>query len=72
MKKLITKDGYIELDNKEITTLVGEAAHEVYFNLLRLFRETLNIYEQDELQNYVFEFLNNKQVIDLQEILEIV
>ena len=33
MKKLITKDGYIELDNKEITTLVGDAAHEVYFNL---------------------------------------
>ena len=42
MKKLVTKDGYIELDNKEITTLFGETAHEVYFNLLRLFRKTLN------------------------------
>ena len=72
MKKLITKDGYIELDNKEITTLLGNTAHEVYFNLLRLFRETLNIYDQDELQDCVFELLNNKQVIELQEILEVV
>ena len=72
MKKLITKDGYIELDNKEITTLVGNSAHEVYFNLLRLFREALNIYDQDELQDCVFELLNNDQVIELQEILEIV
>ena len=72
MKKLVTKDGYIELDNKEITTLFGETAHEVYFNLLRLFRKTLNIYKQDELQNCVFELLNSEQVIDLQEILEIV
>ena len=72
MKKLITKDGYIELDNNEITFLVGKTAHDVYFNLLRLFRETLNIYEQDELQNCVFELLNDKKVTDLQEILEIV
>ena len=72
MKKLITKDGYIELDNKEITTLVGEAAHEVYFNLLRLFRESLKLYNQDELQECVFNLLNNEQAIDLQEILEIV
>ena len=72
MKKLITKDGYIELDNNEITCLVGETAHDVYFNLLRLFRETLDIYKQDELQNCVFELLNDKKVIDLQEILEIV
>lgn len=72
MKKLITKDGYIELSNNNIETLVGETAHDVYFNLLRLFRETLNIYNQDELQNCVFELLNNKQVTDLQEILKIV
>ena len=72
MKKLITKDGYIELSNNDIETLVGETAHDVYFNLLRLFRETLKIYNQDELQNCVFELLNNKQVTDLQEILEIV
>ena len=72
MKKLITRDGYIELDNNEITCLVGGTAHEVYFNLLRLFRETLNIYEQDELANYVFELLNDKRVTDLQEILEVV
>ena len=72
MKTLITKDGYIELDNNEITFLVGKTAHDVYFNLLRLFRETLNIYKQDELQNCVFELLNDKKVTDLQEILEIV
>ena len=72
MKKLITKDGYIELDNDGITTLVGETAHDVYFNLLRLFRETLNIYEQDELDNCAFELLNDKRVTDLQEILEVV
>lgn len=72
MKKLITKDGYIELSNNDIETLVGETAHNVYFNLLRLFRETLNIYNQDELQDCVFELLNNKQVTDLQEILDIV
>ena len=72
MKKLITKDGYIELDKKEITTLAGETAHEVYFNLLRLFRESLELYNQDELQECVFNLLNNEQVIDLQEILEVV
>ena len=72
MKKLITKDGYIELSNNNIETLVGKTAHDVYFNLLRLFRETLNMYNQDELQNCVLELLNDKQVTDLQEILEIV
>lgn len=72
MKKLITKDGYIELSDNNIETLVGETAHDVYFNLLRLFRETLNMYNQDELQDCVFELLNDKQVTDLQEILEIV
>ena len=72
MKKLITKDGYIELDKKEITTLLGETAHEVYFNLLRLFRESLELYNQDELQECVFNLLNNERVIDLQEVLEVV
>ena len=71
-KRLITKDGYIELVDKEITALKGKTAHEVYFHLLRLFRETLNINKQDELENCVFELLNNKKVIELQEILEIV
>ena len=71
MKKLITKDGYIELDNQAIT-LLGAVAHDVYFNLLRLYRETLNLYDQDKLQNCVFDFLNDEQVMDLQEILEIV
>ena len=72
MKKLITKDGYISLNNKEITTLFGATAHEVYFNLLRLFRESLKLYNQDELQECVFNLLNNEQAIDLQEVLEIV
>lgn len=72
MKKLITKDGYIILSDNDIETLCGETAHDVYFNLLRLFRETLSLYNQDELQRCVFELLNDKQVTDLQEILEIV
>lgn len=72
MKTLVTKDGYIELDNKEITTLCGATAHDVYFNLLRLFRESLELYNQDELQNCVFELLDDERVTDLQEILEIV
>ena len=72
MKKLITKDGYILLSDNDIETLVGETAHNVYFNLLRLFRETLSLYNQDELQKCVFDLLNDKQVTDLQEILEIV
>ena len=71
MKKLITKDGYIELDNQAIT-LLGAVAHEVYFNLLRLFRESLNMYEQAKLQDCVFDFLNDERVVDLQEIVEIV
>lgn len=71
MKTLITKDGYIELDNRAVT-LFGAIAHEVYFNLLRLFRESLNIYEQSQLQDCVFDFLNDERVVDLQEIVEIV
>lgn len=72
MTRLITKDGYIELDNQAITTLCGATAHDVYFNLLRLYRETLNLYDQDKLQNCVFDFLNDERVVDLQEIVEIV